>query len=431
MAVLDRYQTDKSCVITIVPNVATRTVKKFALIPMTTIGYAATVTVNSIQIGSYTASCQGITAQHPGGSVGTYNPTAVARGFYLPVIPGQNITIDFSLNGGSYVGVMLAVEDGAAPTVDITSPTAGTPFDAPTDVTIAATAADSEGTVSTVEFYDGSTKLGEDTTSPYSYTWTNAPVGSHTLTAKAIDNQGVVTTSTPVQITVNAPQARDLDYIILPSAPVQMQPAGTWSNNLYEAMAPWGYTLCLGTSYTGGNSIGIDRDPATPSSRWDLTAGHEFPTTATVGLSTTKPTWWAFGAGQSTVDAPSYGGYCTGGWNVRHYAIGLLDRYQTDKSCTITIVPTVAERTTKRIAVIPMTSLGYAATVTVNSIQIGNYTASCQGITAQHPGGNGGTYNPTAIARGFLVPVIPGQNITLNLTLSGGSYVGMFLAMED
>ena len=39
--------------------------------------------------------------------------------------------------------------------------------------------------MSKVEFFDGSTLIGTDTTSPYSITWNNAPAGSHTLTAKA------------------------------------------------------------------------------------------------------------------------------------------------------------------------------------------------------------------------------------------------------
>ena len=45
--------------------------------------------------------------------------------------------------------------------------------------------------------------LGTDTTSPYSNTWNNVAAGSYTLTAKATDNGGAITTSAPVNITVN------------------------------------------------------------------------------------------------------------------------------------------------------------------------------------------------------------------------------------
>jgi hypothetical protein len=68
---------------------------------------------------------------------------------------------------------------------------------------IAAAATDSDGTIVRVEFFrgDGATKLGEDSTAPYSYRWKNAPSGSHVLRVKAHDNGGAVTTSGPVRIT--------------------------------------------------------------------------------------------------------------------------------------------------------------------------------------------------------------------------------------
>ena len=41
------------------------------------------------------------------------------------------------------------------------------------------------GAVTSVSFYDGATLLGSDSTSPYSFIWSNAPVGAHALTAVA------------------------------------------------------------------------------------------------------------------------------------------------------------------------------------------------------------------------------------------------------
>lgn len=76
-----------------------------------------------------------------------------------------------------------------APTVAITYPTEG---DNPPagDIIIAATASDTDGTVETVEFYDGAAYLGEDTTSPYAFTWDSVADGCYSVTAKAIDNEG-------------------------------------------------------------------------------------------------------------------------------------------------------------------------------------------------------------------------------------------------
>jgi len=63
------------------------------------------------------------------------------------------------------------------PTVYADQPANNASFTAPASVTINATAADSDGTVSKVEFFQGAVKLGEDTTSPYSYSWTNVAAG--------------------------------------------------------------------------------------------------------------------------------------------------------------------------------------------------------------------------------------------------------------
>ncbi|MEV4380471.1 glycoside hydrolase family 48 protein [Streptosporangium sp. NPDC049644] len=93
------------------------------------------------------------------------------------------------------------------PTVKITAPAAGATFAAPATVPITADAADSDGTVSKVEFLNGSTVLSTDTTAPYAFDWTNVAAGSYSLTARATDNAGAVTTSTPVGITVTADSA--------------------------------------------------------------------------------------------------------------------------------------------------------------------------------------------------------------------------------
>jgi hypothetical protein len=89
------------------------------------------------------------------------------------------------------------------PTVALTQPPNGAVFPFKPTITITATATDPDGTVTRVQFLDGTAVLGEDTTAPYSYTWKNVQSGSHTLRARATDNAGAVTTSAPVSITVN------------------------------------------------------------------------------------------------------------------------------------------------------------------------------------------------------------------------------------
>jgi hypothetical protein len=89
------------------------------------------------------------------------------------------------------------------PTVTLTAPTNGASFTRPTSITLSATASDVDGTVSLVEFFYGSTKIGQDTTAPFSIVWSNPPVGTLSLTAKATDNLGGTNISAAVSITVN------------------------------------------------------------------------------------------------------------------------------------------------------------------------------------------------------------------------------------
>lgn len=91
-----------------------------------------------------------------------------------------------------------------SPTVSITAPTNNSTFEAPASVTIEANAADADGTVSNVVFYNGSVELGQDAVPPYTFNWTNVAAGTYAITAKAIDNNGAETTSSIVNVTVNA-----------------------------------------------------------------------------------------------------------------------------------------------------------------------------------------------------------------------------------
>jgi hypothetical protein len=88
-----------------------------------------------------------------------------------------------------------------SPVVTLTAPAGGSTFVAPATLSLAATASD-DGAVTAVQFYRGSTLLGTDTTSPYTFSWSNVPAGRYVLTAVAIDNVGGVTLSAPVTVDV-------------------------------------------------------------------------------------------------------------------------------------------------------------------------------------------------------------------------------------
>jgi hypothetical protein len=117
------------------------------------------------------------------------------------------------------------------PTVAIVSPPNGAMFCAPADVRLVAAASDSDGWVTTVEFFDGDTSLGVVSNSvwiidadpvrlpdlgvdvitehsfarPFSMIWSNVPPGKHAITAVATDNEGATTRSRVVEIFVREP----------------------------------------------------------------------------------------------------------------------------------------------------------------------------------------------------------------------------------
>ncbi len=133
-------------------------------------------------------------------------PASVLVG--LPVTAHKRGT----LNTSTFDNVWVAAgPPNAPPTASITSPANGASFPAPASITINATANDSDGTVTRVDFYQGSTLLGTDATAPYSFTWSDVPVGSYSLTAVAADNLNGTGASTPVGVTVSALPAPWLD----------------------------------------------------------------------------------------------------------------------------------------------------------------------------------------------------------------------------
>ncbi len=120
---------------------------------------------------------------------------------------GQSDNLHFTsagyrILGARYAQVMLPLlKKASGPSVSITSPSA-TSFAAPATIPMTATATTTTGSITKVEFYNGKILLGTATSSPYSFSWTNVPVGIDTLTAVATDNTGNKATSSSVIINV-------------------------------------------------------------------------------------------------------------------------------------------------------------------------------------------------------------------------------------
>jgi Bacterial Ig domain len=114
-----------------------------------------------------------------------------------------------AVDGAGNVGEsspLVVILDKTPPTVSLSSSSLN--VTAAGNITLTASASDTNG-LEKVEFYDGATKLGEDTTAPYTQgvNLTNANNGSRVYTAKAFDRAGNVQTSSAASVTVSIPSA--------------------------------------------------------------------------------------------------------------------------------------------------------------------------------------------------------------------------------
>jgi hypothetical protein len=139
--------------------------------------------------------------QH-GGPFGTVGVSAVVHLVADDIYLSVTVTSWGGPGGGFSYSRSTPPAANQPPTVAITSPATGASFTAPALVPINASASDSDGSVTNVQFFDGTTLLGATNNTPYTVT-ANLALGSHTLTAVATDNGGLSTTSSVVNVTVN------------------------------------------------------------------------------------------------------------------------------------------------------------------------------------------------------------------------------------
>ncbi|MFN7949399.1 MAG: PQQ-dependent sugar dehydrogenase [Blastocatellia bacterium] len=134
----------------------------------------------------------------------SFNWTNVPSGSYTITARATDNKGATAVSAAVSVTVNPAQSSNKPPTVQLTSPASGSTFTAPARIDLAATASDSDGSVSRVEFYIDGKLLHTESASPYNITWSDVAAGSYSITARAIDNKGAATTSVAVKVTVNA-----------------------------------------------------------------------------------------------------------------------------------------------------------------------------------------------------------------------------------
>ncbi len=136
----------------------------------------------------------------------------------------QQGTITFPMGSTAYVGLAVTSHDNTQlatatfdqvtvngvtytnppPAVALTGPPTNSTYTATASVNISANAAALYDTITGVNFYANSNFVGSVSNQPYTLTATGLGAGSYALTAVAVSSSGLMGTSAPVNITVNA-----------------------------------------------------------------------------------------------------------------------------------------------------------------------------------------------------------------------------------
>jgi hypothetical protein len=173
------------------------------------------------------------------------------------------------------------------PTVSLTASSASGTYQSPVAIVLSAAAADSDGSVLRVEFYQDGVKLGEDLTAPYQFTTSGLPAGVYAFTAVAFDNLAASVVSSRVAVAVSAPNQAPTVIFTAPA-------------NGAVFTAPGGFLLAASASdpdgsvakiefYQDGSKVGEDTAPPYEHAVGGLVAGtYRFGAKATdnAGLTT-------------------------------------------------------------------------------------------------------------------------------------------------
>ncbi len=188
-----------------------------------------------------------------------------------------------------------------APSVTITNPVDNATLSASASLAIRASADDTDGTVTNVEFFDGLVSLGNSASSPYLVS-ARLAIGAHTLTAVASDNLGATGTSAPVHVTM----ARYLPAITNGEIAVFLQPVATGLAAPDYGTSPLGDTNRLFVVEQNGLLRVIENGTLLPAAALDIQSRVQPPLNATNANDERGFLGLAFHPGFNNAASPGY-----------------------------------------------------------------------------------------------------------------------------
>ena len=212
-----------------------------------------------------------------------------------------------------FEGAAPPLPGNAPPTCVLTAPADGVLLDAGAAVPLAANAADTDGTVTSVEFLLDGASVGTDTTAPYGWTVQSLAAGVHAATARATDDSGAVTNSAPLAV-YGVPLMQGLSWeaeaglVIAPfavanggvSQAVETLDTASGGMAVYRFVVPeageYTVSMLVDAPAADANSLLVDIDaaPGGASAIWDVPL--------TVGIEERTVSW----RGSGTPDAPEF-----------------------------------------------------------------------------------------------------------------------------
>ena len=174
------------------------------------------------------------------------------------------------------------------PTITLTAPSNGAGYTAPATINLAASVTTNGHSITKVQFYNGATLLGEDTSAPYSFTWSNVSSGSYTLTARVVYDAGSTVASSLANVTVANP-APTVALTAPSNGAGYTAPA---TINLAASVTTNGHSITKVQFYNGATLLGEDTSAPysftwnnVGSGNYSLTAGVVYDSGSTVASS--------------------------------------------------------------------------------------------------------------------------------------------------
>lgn len=147
--------------------------------------------------------------------------------------PGQTLTVEWTLPlmaSNGYVTLQSAAltAPGAnnPPFALLIQPTNDAVFASPASIQLEAVAEDFDGTVTNIALYANSNLLTQAPNAHQTFTWNNAPLGHHRLTAVATDDRGGSRSSVPVEIFVHGTNGSLTGTVAIPPPTVDLTVEG-------------------------------------------------------------------------------------------------------------------------------------------------------------------------------------------------------------